>query len=95
MLVTLLVSCATCEGTKALKQAALDEGHNVTIELVKGSDDRTRKSASLGIGIPVLIGEDGSYSDDGKVWHGTVKKRTHVTHPVVEVVEDADDDKSE
>jgi hypothetical protein len=89
MKATVLTTCTTCEGALALKQAAIDEGYEVTMESVKGSDERTKKSAQAGIGLPVLVREDGALSDDGKKWVGEKKKRTKVTHPVTEVVEDA------
>lgn len=87
MEVILLATCINCDGAKALKDAARTEGYIVRSETVKGSDSRTIKSASLGIGLPVLIREDGAYSDDAINWLG-VKKRVHVTNPL-EVVEDA------
>lgn len=89
-----LTTCTTCEGALALKQAAIDEGYEVTMESVKGSDERTKKSAEAGIGLPVLVREDGALSDDGKKWVGEKKKRTKVTNPVTEVVEDALHDNS-
>lgn len=87
--VTLLTTCTTCEGTLVLKLAAVSEGYNVKIELVSRSDDRTVRSANAGIGLPVLVREDGLLSDDGKTWVGESKKRVHITNPGVEVVEDA------
>lgn len=95
MQVTVLASCIKCDGAKALREAAEAEGYSVKMETVKGSDDRTRRSAEAGIGLPVLVREDGALSDDGKNWVGESKKRVHVTNPVVEVVEDADDDNAD
>lgn len=96
MNVILLATCGNCPGTKALKAAANDNGYGVTVEVAQKSDERTFKSALLGIGLPVLVREDGGMSDDGVEWRGVEKKiRTKVTHPVdkvVEVVEDDDED---
>lgn len=89
MNVTVLATCTTCDGAQALKQAALDEGYTVTMETVRRSDERTVRSGEAGIGLPVLVREDGALSDDGKNWVEEKTKRTHVTHPVGEVVEDA------
>ncbi len=105
MNVILLATCGNCPGTKALKAAANDNGYGVTVEVAQKSDERTFKSALLGIGLPVLVREDGAMSDDGVEWRGVEKKtRTKVTHPVdkvvdivdkpVEVVEDDDEDHS-
>lgn len=98
MNVILLATCGNCPGTKALKAAANDNGYGVTVEVAQKSDERTFKSALLGIGLPVLVREDGGMSDDGVEWRGVEKKiRTKVTHPVdkvVEVVEDDDEDHS-
>lgn len=99
----LLATCGNCPGTKALKAAANENGYGVTVEVAQKSDERTFKSALLGIGLPVLVREDGGMSDDGVEWRGVEKKiRTKVTHPVdkvvdivdkpVEVVEDDDED---
>lgn len=101
----LLATCANCPGTKALKEAANENGYGVTVEVAQKSDERTFKSALLGIGLPVLVREDGAMSDDGVEWRGVEKKtRTKVTHPVdkvvdivdkpVEVVEDDGEDHS-
>jgi len=93
--VTVLATCITCDGAKALKAAAIDEGYTVIMETVKRSDDRTRRSGEAGIGLPVLVRDDGALSDDGKNWvGGEPKQRIHVTHPVSEVVDYADDDNS-
>lgn len=75
MNVVLLATCISCPGAKALKYAAIAEGYKVRSEPVKGSDVRTIKSAKLGIGLPVLIREDGAYSDDGVNWLGVRKKK--------------------
>jgi hypothetical protein len=99
----LLATCGNCPGTQALKDAANENGYGVTVEVAQKSDERTFKSALLGIGLPVLVREDGGMSDDGVEWRGVEKKiRTKVTHPVdkvvdivdkpVEVVEDDDED---
>lgn len=101
----LLATCGNCPGTQALKDAANDNGYGVTVEVAQKSDERTFKSALLGIGLPVLVREDGAMSDDGVEWRDVEKKtRTKVTHPVdkvvdivdkpVEVVEDDDEDHS-
>ncbi len=91
MNVTLLATCATCPGAVALKQSATNEGYVVNVESVKRPDERTIKSAELGIGLPVLVRDDGAMSDDGKTWvNEPKKKRTKVTHPVDEVIVDAD-----
>lgn len=93
MYVTLLATCTTCAGALALKDAALGEGYVVTMETVHGSDDRTRRSADLGIGLPVLIDEDGAMSDDATTWvPGNKKNRTKVANPVDMVVDDANTD---
>lgn len=93
MHVTLLATCTTCPGSVALKDAALGEGYVVTMETVHGSDDRTMRSAEIGIGLPVLIDEDGAMSDDAKTWvPANKKKRTKVTNPVDVVVDDANPD---
>jgi hypothetical protein len=89
MRVTVLATCTRCDGALALKQAAIAEGYTVTMESVNRSDDRTERSAQVGIGLPVLIREDGALSDDGVKWIGEKKKRTKVTNPLDEVVEDA------
>lgn len=94
MNVTLLATCITCDGSVALKNAALEQDYKVKIESVQGSDDRTRKSAELGIGLPVLIREDGAFSDDAVNWLGVepVKKtRRKKTNPIDEVVENIED----
>ena len=89
MNVTLLATCATCPGAVALKQSATNEGYVVNVESVKRPDERTIKSAELGIGL--LVRDDGAMSDDGKTWvNEPKKKRTKVTHPVDEVIVDAD-----
>lgn len=93
--VALLTTCTTCEGTLVLKLAAIAEGYNVKVELISRSDERTVRSANAGIGLPVLVRDDGLLSDDGKNWVGETKRRVHVTNPVVEVVEDALSDKPE
>lgn len=95
MRVTVLATCTTCEGALVLKQAALSEGYEVSMETVRRSDERTHRSAEAGIGLPVLVREDGALSDDGVTWVGeTKKKRTHKMNPVTEVVEDALPDQS-
>jgi len=97
----LLATCGNCPGTKALKEAANENGYGVTVEVAQ----KSFKSALLGIGLPVLVREDGAMSDDGVEWRGVEKKtRTKVTHPVdkvvdivdkpVEVVEDDGEDQS-
>lgn len=91
MKVTLLATCVTCQGSIALKNAAIAEGYDVTVEKIMKSDERTAKSAELGIGLPVLVREDDKYSDDGKEWIGDEPKfRTKITNPVEEVIDDAD-----
>lgn len=91
MLVTLLATCIRCPGALALKGAALKEGYELQVESVTKSDERTVRSAELGIGLPVLVREDGAMSDDAKMWlGGETRKRIHVTHPVIEVIENAD-----
>ena len=93
MLVTLLATCVRCPGALALKGAALKEGYELHVESVVKSDERTVRSAELGIGLPVLVREDGTMSDDAKMWlGGETRKRIHVTHPVIEVIENADND---
>lgn len=87
MRVVLLASCITCPGALALKDAAINEGYLVTMETIKKSDDRTKRSADVGIGLPVLIDEDGAMSDDGKNWIAPKKKRTKKTNPVDEVLD--------
>lgn len=91
MKVTLLATCIKCPGALALKGAALKEGYELQVESVVKSDERTVRSAELGIGLPVLVREDGTMSDDAKMWlGGETRKRIHVTHPVIEVIENAD-----
>lgn len=91
MKVTLLATCIRCPGALALKDAALKEGYELQVESVVKSDERTVRSAELGIGLPVLVREDGTMSDDAKMWlGGETRKRIHVTHPVIEVIENAD-----
>lgn len=88
---TVLATCRNCPGVKALKAAAEAEGYEVSVDVVVCSDDRTRKSAELGIGLPVLVREDGAMSDDGITWRGEIKKtRKKVTHPVDKVVDSVD-----
>lgn len=89
--VTLLTTCKNCEGAKALKDAAISEGYTVRVEVITRSDERTSRSAESGIGLPVLVDQDGNLSDDGKSWTGK-KKRIKVTHPVGEVVDNVDAD---
>ena len=94
MSVVLLASCTSCPGAVALKEAAISEGYDVTVETVKRSDERTRKSAQLGIGLPVLVRDDGAMSDDGKNWVRQKKARKKTTNPLPdeEVIVDASDD---
>lgn len=93
MQVVVLATCITCDGALALKQAAIGEGYEVTMESVERSDERTERSARVGIGLPVLVREDGALSDDAVNWKGVKgKKRTHVTHPVSDVIDDASPD---
>lgn len=93
MNVVVLATCTTCAGAVALRDAAIREGYVVTMERVTKSDDRTRRSADAGIGLPVIVDEDGALSDDAKTWIPNIKKkRTKVTHPLDEVVDDANND---
>lgn len=85
MKVTLLGTCVTCPGAQALKDAAIEQGYEVTTEKVLRSDERTERSAKTGIGLPVLVREDDALSDDAINWVETKKKRVKVTHPVDEV----------
>lgn len=97
IVVTILLStCVNCAGTLALKKLAEDEGLDVVLEIVEGSDDRTRKTAELGLGLPVLVREDGALSNDAKTWSNVDKladestnkhRRSKKTSPVDDVVE--------
>lgn len=88
--VVLLATCTTCRGAVVLKRAAIAEGYDVSVETVVKPDERTIRSADLGIGLPVLVRDDGLFSDDAKHWVGGKKKRTKVKHPVDEVIDNAD-----
>lgn len=90
--VTLLTTCRNCASTAVLKAAAHKEGYSVKIETVLRSDRRTKALSEAKIGLPGLIREDGGVSGDAKNWVGGKKKRTKVTHPVDEVIEDASGD---
>jgi hypothetical protein len=94
MKVTVLATCINCPGALALKQAALDENYEVVMESVQHSDDRTERTAKAGIGLPVLVREDGALSDDAKTWISEPKKRKHVTHPIGEVIDNVSKDNS-
>lgn len=94
MEVTLLTTCAKCAGALALKQAAIDKGHSVSVEIVQKSDKRTQRSADLGIGLPVLVRSDGKLSDDGRTWIGVNNSWKKPIEIPVEEVDDADDDQS-
>jgi hypothetical protein len=85
--VVLLTTCKTCEGTRVLRDAAIDAGYSVKVEQVVRSDVRTSGAVESGFGLPVLVREDGGFSDDGVNWvGGKAKRRTRKIHPVDEVI---------
>lgn len=93
MKAVLLATCVTCLGAVALKDAAISQGYDVEVEKIMKSDERTATSAELGIGLPVLIRDNHLFSDDAKTWIDSEKKnRTKVTHPLKEVVDNANTD---
>ena len=86
-MLTLLVTCGSCESTREARRAAKALGLDFKTEVITRSDDRTCKASSLGFKLPVLVDEDGNVSKDGVIWSGR-KARKHVTHPVGEVYVD-------
>lgn len=67
--------CTFCEPTKSLANAALAAGEMYQKEIITRNTAETKKAAQLGLGLPVLVRDDGAMSKDAKAWKGAPKRK--------------------
>lgn len=67
-------ACRDCPQNATLIEAAYAAGTTCSIDPVITDTAETRKAAELGLGLPVLIRDDGAMSKDAVEWRGAPKR---------------------
>lgn len=70
--------CVFEEPNKSLVNYAIQSGQGYKVDIVLSNTKETDKVIKLGLGLPVLIREDGAMSKDGENWFGAPKEKKRV-----------------